>query len=905
MIRSAGLLCLFCLFLAAVARTPIQAQASGLVPFLVLEDEVQQKVVFNDSLLVYRDTTGRHDIESVLGLPELAFTRPPAEKGSGSEPFVVWAKLKLRNNGNSARYMYFRFCIEAEAYWTYTVAEEKVVSQQYTGKDVAPKERALPSKYHYTPVSLEAGEEQTYFFKLHFNARATPDHWTHLDLLTQKTVHHNSTSRYTWLAFYAGVMLMFCVFSLFLFGIFREKSFVYFALLIFSFVLYFVEYNGVVEAFFTNWFQVRGTQLGEWVISGVVVTGFLFISQYLQLGIRLPKYHAVFLVYSLVCAAFMHVANLLGMPYLLRALTSNTMLLFWVMLCVAPMVLLAIRGKKGAKILLSSFAVLVIGVLLFLAVNRIVESYGRWGFLFFQAGTILSTGIVFYGLFDRINAIQREKQRMEELNELKSKFFANISHEFRTPLTLIMGPLQQLLERIEDSEQRKLLTMAQRNASRQLELVNQLLELSTLEAGKMELGATTQDFIPFLKGVVQAYDSLAEQKGIDLSMRCPEGKMQAHFNEEKMETVFYNLLSNAFKFTPSGGRISVILKRENNFGVVTVSDTGIGIAAEAIPHIFDRFFRAEIGRNEGIEGSGIGLSLTKELVELHQGSISVESELGKGTQFVLKIPLLTDDTVTQPIASAKPNAPLVLIIEDNDDVRDFMRLRLKGTFRIEEAVNGQAGINRALDVMPDLIISDVMMPEKDGYEVCQTLKTDLRTCHIPIILLTAKAAQAEKLEGLETGADDYLTKPFDSKELLVRAENLIQMRQQLRQRFADSITLKPSEVATNSRDQAFLEQVMKIVEERMADGHFSVDILASEAGMSRTNLNRKLRALVNQSSNQFIQSVRLQCAADLLRQQSGTVAEIALQTGFSSTAYFVKCFKEKYGQTPGAFTENI
>jgi signal transduction histidine kinase/DNA-binding response OmpR family regulator len=901
--RSTGLLPWFWALLAAGGIAPLGAQDAGLLPVYILEDDMQQRVDFADSLLVYFDSSGEASIQDVLGLPDSAFARPP-QAAPGGPPFVVWARLRVKNNGKATRDLYFSYCAEAEAYWTYSVAEGEVLGQQYTGKDVPPGERALPARYLYTPASLDAGAERTYFFKLIFTGQAHPDHWAHLSLRPQQLLHHYQAGRYAWQAFYAGVMLLFCAFSLFLFSIFREKSFIYFALQTWCFVFYFMEADGVVEAFFTNWFQARGIHLVEWAISGIVVTGFLFISQYLQLSARWPKYYVVFLAYSLVCAVYLHVAARLGIPFRARALSHNTMLVLWVVLCVAPMVLLAFRGEKAAKILLSSIGAIALGALLFLVGNRAVETYSQWGFVVFQAGTILSSGIVFYGLFDRINAIRSEKQRMEELDELKSRFFANISHEFRTPLTLMMGPLQQLAERADDPEQRELLAMAQRNASRQLALVNQLLELSTLEEGKMELGARTQDFIPFLKGVVQAYDSLAEQQGIELSMQCPEGKMLAHFSEEKMETVFYNLLSNAFKFTAAGGRISVVLKREKGQVAVTVSDTGVGIAAAELPHIFERFFRAEVGQNEGIEGSGIGLALAKELMELHGGSIKVESELGQGTRFFLHFPLAPAGAVAETTASAKPEAPLVLVIEDNEDVRAFIRLRLKQAFRIAEAVNGQAGIDRALDIMPDLIISDVMMPEKDGYEVCQALKTDLRTCHIPIILLTAKAAQAEKLAGLETGADDYLTKPFDSKELLVRAENLIQLRQQLRQRFADSISLKPSEVVTNSRDQAFLEQVLKIVEDRMADEQFSVDVLASEAGMSRTNLNRKLRALVNQSSNQFIQSVRLQRAADLLRQQTGTVAEIAFQTGFSSTAYFVKCFKDKFGQTPGSFSEN-
>jgi signal transduction histidine kinase/DNA-binding response OmpR family regulator len=586
----------------------------------------------------------------------------------------------------------------------------------------------------------------------------------------------------------------------------------------------------------------------------------------------------------------------------------------------------------------------IVVLLLFSLFDRLPEVFGWIEFNQYISSllrpiSLSGIGVLFQiiiwtmGLGASSRNIAQEKELLEEQDAFKSQFFVNISHEFRTPLTLVLGPIQQIIDKTTDSKDKELLMMAHRNANRQLQLINELLDLSKLEANKMQLQVSENDFVPVLRGIVYSYDSLAIDKEISLEMKNPTEPVMLYFDQEKMEKIFYNLLTNAFKFTPSGGTIRVSMIQKKKSVVITVSDTGKGIAQDQLENIFNRFFQADAGKESYYESSGIGLTLTKELVELHHGTINVKSQLGKRTTFFLEFPLgnkhlQEDEIVTREIIPLNQNLeasnlelkenvtvkseevtkkarsskrPTLLIVEDNKDMRAFIRQKLESDYQIIEAFDGEEGIEKAIEHIPDLIISDVMMPKKNGYEVCKTLKTDVRTSHIPIVLLTAKAAQEEKIEGLETGADDYLTKPFDAKELLIRVQNLIAIREQLRQRFAASINLKPSEVTTNSIDAEFLQNAMQIVEINMESEDFNIETFTQKIGMSRSTLNRKLKALTNQTINQFIQSARLNRAADLIRQKSGTVAEIGFQTGFRSTAYFVKCFKDKFGVTPGKF----
>ncbi len=897
----------------------------------VFRADVDRSFRFGDSIDLLLDQKGDFTIEKLLNDPQKpAFSSLP-EEIHPTPPFVVWSRIRFVNAGTTARRCYFRFFAYADSIRVYAVRDGKVVDRGLTGSALKPTEKSLRSSLNYYPFQVDAGEEKVFYFRTYFHKPVHPGTLSVLDVLPARSLVSFEIEKYARQFFYAGIMMLFCLVSLFMFGMFRERVFIYFALLMGCYGIYFLKMEGILDSLYTYRWRNDYVSIGQLTASAVLLSVFLFSSRYIRLPERMPAVYRFSLVFTIVTAVFAHVYRLLTLDGFLATRLHNFLLLLWLPLAIAPVVILAWKGDKSARILLVSVGILAIGSFLNLMQAQGFLPFNSWTANTDQIGTIFFSGVLFYGLFDKINTIRGEKKRIEELARLKSQFFANISHEFRTPLTLMLGPIRQLLEKSTDPAEKDLLSMAHRNANRQLLLVNQLLDLSKLDAGKMNLQASEEDFIPFLKGIAHAYESLAKQKNIALKVECPEGRLPLFFNRDKMEKILFNLLSNAFKFTPSGGSISIRLQKKKDKAAVTVADTGTGITADRLPNIFDRFFQAESGKNAVQEGSGIGLALVRELVQLHGGSVSVASEEGKGTSFYLQFPLgkahlqpeeiagaapgpeneqvpanwlaalPADETMQEPEAATLKDAARLLVIEDNEDVRAFIRHRLQHSFQILEAFDGEDGVRKAFEHMPDLIISDVMMPRKDGYEVCQILKTDLRTSHIPIILLTAKAAQEEKLEGLETGADDYLTKPFDSRELEVRAQNLIRLRQQLRERFAKSISLKPSEVVTNSLDQEFLENAMRIVEANISNESFNIETMSREIGMSRPNLNRKLRALINQSTNQFIQSVRLQRAADLLRQKAGTVSEIAFRTGFSSTAYFVKCFKDQFGETPGNF----
>ncbi|MEX2235581.1 MAG: ATP-binding protein [Cyclobacteriaceae bacterium] len=531
--------------------------------------------------------------------------------------------------------------------------------------------------------------------------------------------------------------------------------------------------------------------------------------------------------------------------------------------------------------------------------------------------------------------LKHRAEHLSELDTLKTKFFANISHEFRTPITLILGPLRELYDGTFKGDQKPVYGTMMRNGQRLLRLINQLLELSKLEAGKMRVHPVSTDLVEFIREIAASYESLAKDKAIKYFFYPEVSEVNAYIDPEKIEKVIHNLLSNAFKFTKEGGEIILYLKIEKARAMISVKDTGVGIPSDQIPKIFDRFFQVDSSQTRKYEGSGLGMAIAKELVELHDGKIAVESVEGKGTTFTVWLPMAGDhlkDEETSgslkressislqpevPMRSEALNAnggeqltpitseehPVVLIVEDNSDMRQYIRRTLSEFYHLSEAANGRAGVEKAQEIIPDLIISDIMMPEMDGYKLCKLIKTNELTSHIPVILLTAKADRDSKLAGLETGADDYLSKPFDAAELKLIVRNRIDERRKLREKFAKEITLEPRQISVTSLDEKFLTKVLSIIEGRLEDENFSIDELSREAGYSNMHFYRKIKALTGQTPSQFLRTIRLKRAAVLLSRNSDNVTQIAYSVGFSSLSYFNKCFKEQFGVTPGQYQD--
>lgn len=534
-------------------------------------------------------------------------------------------------------------------------------------------------------------------------------------------------------------------------------------------------------------------------------------------------------------------------------------------------------------------------------------------------------------------------EKLEQINQMKTRFFSNITHEFRTPLTLIMGPIRKVLTEDKSQYFKPEYDVILRNSQKLYRLINQLLDLSRLEAGAMPLKTRKENIIPFLADLISLFNPLAEQKNIQLQFTGEniainsKEILELYFDRDKLEKIVTNLLSNAIKFTPENGEVKVILKKLNGFVEIMFFDNGIGIPPENLDKIFDRFFQVDESYTREYEGTGIGLALIKELVELHHGTINVESASNSGTRFTVRLPLgkahlkpeqifdtespertesefsepdlkLSDNTqesnTGEKSRKSKKHLPVVLIVEDNTDLRKYLQNSLEMSYQISEAVNGEQGLELAIDLMPDLIVSDIMMPKLDGFELCKRIKIDERTSHIPVILLTARASIDSKIEGLETGADDYITKPFEMRELQTRAHNLIQQRRQLRLRFNRQSGLKPEEIATNSVDEEFLTKAVAILEKNINNPNFNVSQFAKKIAISRTHLNRKLQALTGQSTSQFILVFRLNRAAQLLTNKSGTVLEISYAVGIESVSYFSKAFRKHFGVSPSGYKKS-
>ena len=566
-----------------------------------------------------------------------------------------------------------------------------------------------------------------------------------------------------------------------------------------------------------------------------------------------------------------------------------------------------------------------------------------WAYLFYVAVilSIFISSTKFYlnrqYLKNKLALESEHAEKLEGIAKMKSDFFANISHEFRTPLTLILGPAEKI-EKNESANPVKDAGIVTRNSKRLLQLVNQLLDLSKLDAGKLKLEASPGNIVSFIKGTALSFESLFESKDIKLRIKSDKEFIETYFDKDKMIKILSNLLSNALKFTTYGGNITISISEiPDSYVVIKVKDSGIGIPQKELPKLFDRFYQVDSTQTKKYEGTGIGLTLVKELVELHHGSITVISEMGDPqndetgcTEFTIILPMgkthLTDDEILieankeaeqeiqfevqqdlnlinikgpEIIPNETESKTLILVIEDNFDMREYIKQSLDTNYIIEEAINGEQGIRIAKKIIPDLIISDLMMPKMDGIELTRLLKSDEKTSHIPIIILTAKTGQENKLEGLQIGADEYLTKPFDIKELQIRVGNLLNLRKKLQEKIirGDYSYIK-GEKKLDSIDEKFITRVKEVIEKHLSEEDFSIEEFASEIGMSRSQFHRKLKAIVGKSASQYVRSIRLNIAKKMIEEKKGNISEVAYLVGFSSPSYFSYCFKQEFGYSP-------
>lgn len=538
--------------------------------------------------------------------------------------------------------------------------------------------------------------------------------------------------------------------------------------------------------------------------------------------------------------------------------------------------------------------------------------------------------------------LEARNAELAALHEARSRLFTNLSHEFRTPLTLILGPLRGLLDgrhgRLGASAREQGVLM-QRSGQRLLRLINQILDLTRLQAGGVALECRTHELVGFARAATLAFAPLAERRGIALRFHSELDELPAGLDAEQLEKVLLNLLSNALKFTERGGSVTVTVAADGEAAEIVVRDTGVGIAPEELPHVFERFYQADASTTRRYEGTGIGLALARELVELHGGEIRAESEPGAGSAFILRLPLGAPTEASAPgtdagavgkasapgvsprpeslalaVAThdhdtdAEPPAPLeepaedrttVLVVDDNADVRAYLRSILGASYRVLEAGDGRAGLEVARAALPDLIVADVMMPELDGLEMGRALKDNAMTDAIPVVLLTARAAPEDQVAGFETGADAYLVKPFDPDVLVALVANLLAQRLRLRERFARGEAAPPTPApAVPDAPSALEEQLRPLVVAHLVDADFNPEALAAAASLSYHQFYRALRDELGITPSRFIRTVRVECAAELLRQGAGTITEIAYGVGFESLSYFRRAFHERFDTSP-------
>ncbi len=535
----------------------------------------------------------------------------------------------------------------------------------------------------------------------------------------------------------------------------------------------------------------------------------------------------------------------------------------------------------------------------------------------------------------KLESIEQSAHHKSQFYQMRMRFFTNISHEFRTPLTLILGPLEKFVRK-NVMPSRSHLRLMYKNADRLRRLIDQILDFRKMEADNLKFKPSWGDIILFTQDAARLFHPMARQKGLELHIRSNAGHQFGWFDRDKLEKIVFNLLSNACKYTHKGsvsfsvnildqddssllGKIKFITESDCAVEIL-VEDTGIGIPSDQCESIFDRFHQIHSQKLNNNGGTGIGLTLTREMVKVHKGVITLSSNLNRGSVFRVVLPLSTQENqivvdeqagsdlprpelqaTDAPVISPDEQQPLVLVIEDNKDLREYLQVEFDGKFKLLEADNGKTGFAVAMDKIPDLIISDIMMPEMDGIELCEALKSEEKTSHIPIILLTAHGSLALTKEALKMGADDFVTKPFSSELLLARINNLLHSRKKMQRKYSREVRLQPHDLPITSMDEAFLNKAMEVVEANMDNSEFSADFFASEMCMSRVHLYRKLKALTNQSVSDFVKTTRLKLASNLIKHNKLTIKEAAYTVGFKDPKYFSKCFKQQFGVIPSEY----
>jgi signal transduction histidine kinase/DNA-binding response OmpR family regulator len=766
------------------------------------------------------------------------------------------------------------------------------------------------------------------------------------ELVTEKLpeIHHERMGHYLEIAF-CGMMLIMAVYMVGKYLQVRTRDYLFYTLHLLITFLFFLAV--LHESNLSQWYSngAKGQALHHVLQTLSHVCYFQFIRYFIHTKHNQPRFDSALQVVTIISLTYVvlellpvTILNNEAYPSSILWIVMRVMFLLFGLTCLFVWVTQSTHTLKK-YLIVGTTAMLIGGMLgmLFYFYPGYIQSLGypfNQQIIYFRMGILIevlffSLGLGYKQKLEEIILLRMEAKLQQEhsslvnlmeLDQFKSRFFADISHEFRTPLTLILGALQSIRSKTNGLLESEVHSI-QKNSHTLLQLVNQLLDLSRLEAGKMEIKVGPVHLTNFLRALAQSFMSMAENKKIEFSIAVDEFPHPGYADPGVIEKIVNNLLSNAFRYNHEKGKVQFWVEFQWPWLVIHVRDTGPGIRPDHQDKIFERFFRID---QNGTQGTGLGLSLVKELVKLHKGEIKVNSVVNEGSIFTVKLPVAKEfykpterhetlyvfnggnavphngheDKGHSLIAPIADDAPVILIVEDNEELRHFIKEGLQASYKIITAQNGEEGIKRAIQGVPDLIISDWMMPGATGIDLCNTLKKNDVTNHIPIILLTAKAEQDSRMEGLETGADDYLTKPFEMMELKVRLKNLIDQRSVLREKFSRQGILGYQSVRMHSVEDKFLKRLHETLEGSIGNTQFSIDDLAEAMGMSRIQLYRKCNALTQKSPKELLQHYRLDRAADLLRQRAGNVSEVAYQVGYENLSHFAKSFRKHFGRLP-------
>ncbi|PHN02614.1 hypothetical protein CRP01_30945 [Flavilitoribacter nigricans DSM 23189 = NBRC 102662] len=860
-----------------------------------------------------------------------------------------WLKFDITNQVPDRRLeeWVLRLTISISRAEVFVLDGQSVVDTFLTGFFIPVEQRDFAPilKANLVKFDLPPGSSRTMLIRLRSDRSSVPPD-PELRLESAVSFFHALQQKKQSNALFLGFCLMMLIYTLILNVYSGDRTYAHYAVYLVSIGIYVAYANGdihdlVIPTLIPD--HPEYVYLVKLSLYGALVGYMSFFRSFLDLQQLLPFWDRFFRLlswlalpvllldlYLIISTDFSYlVSDRVTLPYIFAFVGTSLVFTFF---------LYRTRDRKGY---------FVVAGLIFMGLGILITAIDRlqnvdFSIRSFEIGATFELVVFSIGLAYRQAVIRREKQRAQfeleksqliqeqehaeverqrELHHLKSELYTNITHELRTPLTVIKGMSDQIRGHEREKE------LINRNIHSLLRLVNHVMDLSHLEAGKMELQLVQADVIHFARYLSESFDSSAESKNIDLIFQTIPDQLLMDFDSEKLQQIIYNLLSNAIKFTPEGGSIQFsISTREqeaDNWLVLKVADTGRGIPRDELPHIFDRFYQSQIHYHQQYGGSGIGLALTKQLVHLMDGRIEVTSTPGKGTTFRVILPIRREaaretpdridlsgkaTAVTPEINRAKgrEELPQILIVEDNKDVITYLQTCLEGRYQITKASNGKKGLELALSSIPDLIISDVMMPEMNGYDLCQQLKSDHRSSHIPIIILTAKADREFRLDGLNRGADVYLTKPFDEQELLIRIEQLLESRKNLQQHFLRSGLLDQVQSPAEENEEAlFLSRLKGTVMEQIDNTELNVQDLAAAVHLGHSQLYRKLKALTGLTPLQFLKKIRLDRASGLLSTEGLSVAEVAYAVGFSDPNYFSRAFQQYFGHPPREHSRHL